>query len=156
QPSGRLLRNLLEPDVRQPEAFVKEQDRRRKKRMGDQIYDVTAWNLPDLYDVEVITSPQALSVKATPIVPGQMRPDAPLPAAKVAYVLPWSAGAAAAVAEALRDGIKVQQASEPFTVAGRRFPTGAAIVRVAGNPSTLAETLGKVAWSHGAEVVPLD
>ena len=34
QPSGRLLRNLLEPDVRQPEAFVKEQDRRRKKRIG--------------------------------------------------------------------------------------------------------------------------
>ena len=58
QPSGRLLRNLLEPDVHQPEAFVKEQDRRRKKRLGDQIYDVTAWNLPDLYDVEVVTSSQ--------------------------------------------------------------------------------------------------
>ncbi len=53
QPSGRLLRNLLEPDVPQPEAFVKEQDRRRKKRLGDQIYDVTAWNLPALFDVEV-------------------------------------------------------------------------------------------------------
>ena len=46
QPSGRLLRNLLEPDVHQPEAFVKEQDRRRKKRMGDQIYDVTACPSP--------------------------------------------------------------------------------------------------------------
>jgi hypothetical protein len=156
QPSGRLLRNLLEPDVRQPEAFVKEQDRRRKKRMGDQIYDVTAWNLPDLFDVEVVSSPQALTVKTTPVVPGQLRPDTPLAAAKVAYILPWSSGAAATIGDALRAGIKVHQASEPFTIAGRRFTAGAAIVRVAGNPTTLAETLGRLARSHGAEVVPLD
>jgi len=156
QPSGRLLRNLLEPDVRQPEAFVKEQDRRRKKRIGDQIYDVTAWNLPDLSDVEVVTSPQALSVKATPVVPGQVRPATPLPAAKVAYVLPWSSGAAATVADALRAGLMVQQASEPFAIAGRQFGAGAAIVRVAGNPPNAAETLGRLARSHGAEVVALD
>ena len=156
QPSGRLLRNLLEPDVRQPEAFVKEQDRRRKKRLGDQIYDVTAWNLPDLYDVEVVSSAQALSVKATPVVPGQARSAPPLPAAKVAYVLPWSSGAAATVADALRAGLMVQQASEPFTIAGRRFGTGAAIVRVAGNPPTMADTLGRLAGTHGAEVVALD
>ena len=41
QPPGRLVRNLLDTHVPQPEAFVKEQDRRRKKRLGDQIYDVT-------------------------------------------------------------------------------------------------------------------
>jgi hypothetical protein len=56
QPSGRLLRNLLEVDIKQPEAFVKEQDRRRKKRLGDQIYDVTAWNLAALFDVDVLTA----------------------------------------------------------------------------------------------------
>ena len=33
QPSSRLLRNLMERHVPQPEAFVKEQDRRRKKRL---------------------------------------------------------------------------------------------------------------------------
>jgi hypothetical protein len=103
-----------------------------------------------------VSSPQALTVKTTPVVPGQMHPDTPLPAAKVAYILPWSSGAAATIGDALRAGIKVHQASEPFTVAGRRFAAGAAIVRVAGNPTTLAETLGRLARSHGAEVVPLD
>ena len=33
---GRLVRNLLDPHVPQPQALVKEQDRRRKKRLGDQ------------------------------------------------------------------------------------------------------------------------
>ncbi len=66
QPSGRLVRNLLDTHVPQPEAFVKEQDRRRKKRLGDQIYDVTGWSLPALFDVEVITSAQALTPASTP------------------------------------------------------------------------------------------
>ena len=56
QPAGRLARNLLDPDIKMDEAFIKEQDRRRKARLGDQIYDVTAWSLPLMYDVEVITS----------------------------------------------------------------------------------------------------
>jgi hypothetical protein len=50
----------------------------------------------------------------------------------------------------------VQQASEPFAIAGRQFGAGAAIVRVAGNPPNAAETLGRLARSHGAEVVALD
>ena len=56
QPSGRLLRNLLDPHTAQDEAFVREQDRRRRMRLGDQIYDITAWSLPLAYDVEIVTS----------------------------------------------------------------------------------------------------
>ena len=59
QPGARLLRNLLDPHVAQPDAFVKEQERRRKKRLGDQIYDVTAWSLPLAFDVEVVASDRA-------------------------------------------------------------------------------------------------
>ena len=131
QPSGRLLRNLLEADIKQPEAFVKEQDRRRKKRLGDQIYDVTAWSLPALFDVDVVTSPQALTCKSTPVVPGRTAPrracrrrrsptccrGAPAPRP------PWPS--------AMAEGVKVRQASEPFTIAGRGYPAGTAIVRVA-------------------------
>jgi Zinc carboxypeptidase len=157
QPSGRLLRNLLEPRVPQPEAFVKEQDRRRKKRMRDQIYDVTAWNLPMLFDVDVVGSPQPLSVKATPVNPShEVAAAAALPAAKVAYVMPWGTGGAIAAAGALRAGLKVHQAQQSFTTAGRTFPAGTAIFRVAGNPDTLADTLAHLAAGSGAEVVPLN
>ena len=153
QPSGRLLRNLLEVDIKQPEAFVKEQDRRRKKRLGDQIYDVTAWNLAALFDVDVLTSGQALGVKSTPVVPGRTTPPAALPPAKVAYLLPWSSGAAATVADAMAEGIRVRQASDPFTIAGRTYPVGTAIIRTSDNGDTLTATLGRIAATHGAEVV---
>jgi hypothetical protein len=64
QPAGRLVRNLLDPDVQMDEAFLKEQDRRRKARLPDQIYDVTAWSLPLMFDVEVVASDRAASVDA--------------------------------------------------------------------------------------------
>ena len=67
QPGGRLLRNLLDPDTQQPESFIKEQDRRRAKRLGEQIYDVTAWSLPLAFDVEVVTVDRPTLAKATPL-----------------------------------------------------------------------------------------
>jgi Zinc carboxypeptidase len=156
QPSSRLIRNLLEVEVPQPEAFVREQDRRRKKRLGDQIYDLTAWSLPLVFDVDVLKSANAIGAKAHPVTHAAGRSTASVPAAKVAYVLPWGSGAAATVGEALRAGIRVRQASRPFTAAGRTFATGTAIVRVAENPTDLPATLGPIAAKHGAEVVPFD
>jgi hypothetical protein len=156
QPSGRLLRNLIEPDVKQSEAFVKEQDRRRKKRIGDQIYDVTGWSLPGLYGVDVVTSPQVLAVKATPVHPAVTAAPTTLAAAKVAYLIPWSSGAATLVVKALNAGLRVSQASRSLTIGTRTFPTGTAVVRTAGNPAGLAETLGHLASGTGAEIVPLD
>ena len=54
QPAGRLVRNLLDPHVSMDEAFVKEQERRRKKRLDNEIYDVTGWSLPLAFDVECV------------------------------------------------------------------------------------------------------
>ncbi len=65
QPAGRLARNLLDPDVKMDDAFLKEQDRRRRERLPDQIYDVTAWSLPLAYDVEIVASDR-VSVRRAP------------------------------------------------------------------------------------------
>ncbi len=72
QPSSRLLRNLLEPSIPQPDAFVKEQDRRRKKRLDEQIYDVTAWSLPLAFDVEVLRADRPTGVKTLPVIAAEL------------------------------------------------------------------------------------
>jgi Zinc carboxypeptidase len=165
QPTARLLRNLLDAHTSQDEAFVKEQDRRRRLRLSDEIYDITAWSLPLVFDVEVVTAPAALTVKSSPVpapagrtlVDGsQPRSGATLPAAKVGYILPWGSATAAAVEEALKAGIRVRQAGKPFTLAGRRFEIGAAIVRLSENGANLASRLGPILAKHDAEAVPID
>ena len=155
-PSGRLLRNLMDPHVAQPEAFVKEQERRRQKRLGDQIYDITSWSLPWAFDVEVIASATLSPVAARPFAAEPAVTGASLPAAKVGYLLPWGSGTAAVVAAALREGIKVRTADLGFTLGGRKYPAGTALIRVSENPPQLASTLGAIAASRGTEVVPID
>ncbi len=60
-----MIRNLLDPKTEQSAEFIKKQEERRKMRLNDQIYDITAWNLPMLFDVELVTSPSAITVKTT-------------------------------------------------------------------------------------------
>ena len=157
QPGGRLLRNLMDPEVPQPDAFVKEQDRRRRKRLSDQIYDLTAWSLPWLFDVEVVASATTAQVAAQPfVVDAASGGSTALPPAKVGYLLPWGTGTAAVVAAALRDGLKVRTADLGFTLGGRKYPAGTAWFRVSENPPRLASTLGALASSRSADVVPVD
>ncbi len=153
QPAARLVRNLLDAQTEPDSVFVREQERRRRLQLPAEAYDVTAWSLPLLYDVEVIPSTRALSVPTTPLTPASQAVS-PLPVAKVGYVLPWGNATAAVVADALRRGIRVRHASRPFTLEGRNFPAGSAVVRVSENNADLALELGRLVTLHEAEAVP--
>ena len=155
QPASRLVRNLLDPRVSMDEAFVREQERRRKKRLPDEIYDVTAWSLPLVFDVEC-AGVSALSGETRPFTPETAGGEPALASAKVAWLLPWGAGTAAAVAEAVQAGLKVRVAEAGLRLGGRAFPAGTAIVRVAENPDSARETLGRIVRRHHAEAVGED
>jgi hypothetical protein len=163
QPAGRLARNLLDPDVKMDDAFLKEQDRRRKARQPDQIYDVTAWSLPLMFDVEVVASDRAATVKTREVSGAAiLTPDAPagqaapaLPSGTIGFLMPWGAGAAALSIEALRDDIRIQTTREAFTHGGREFGIGTAFIRLAGNPEGSAAKLQALAQKHRAELVPI-
>jgi len=156
QPSGRLVRNLLEAHVPQPESFVKEQDRRRRNRMSDQFYDVTGWSLPLLSGVEIAGLDRATSVRATPIGAAAPAPRQ-LAGAKVGYLVPWGFDAASLIAQALSAGVRVRHVTEPFTLGGRKYTAGTAIVRVSDNDQTTIEKFGAlVKAAPDVEVVPID
>ena len=155
QPSGRLARNLLDPDTRMDEAFLKEQDRRRRERLPDQIYDVTAWSLPLAYDVEVIASDRATTVRTSEVTETPFAIQPVSAAGAIGFLMPWGVGAAATAVEALRAGIRVQSADEPFTHSGRQFAGGTVFVRLSEHPEGTAAKLQEIARRHGAELVPI-
>jgi hypothetical protein len=158
QPTGRMIRNLLERHIDQPADFIERQEERRSRRQPDQIYDITAWSLPLLWDVEVLTSPAAISARTTTV---SMTYEASMPAqtfaqGKVGYLLPWGAGTAALAVDALRQGIRMHSIGGPFTLEGREYPIGTVFIRHAGNPADLHARLTALATNHGARVVPID
>ena len=175
QPAHRFIHNLLDAHVPMEEEFVQRQIERRANRQPDEIYDLTAWSQPLLWDVEAIeTAATGARGAALTADDAAARPEvgdhpgadggggagggstAPLPEAVVGYLVPWGTNGAAAVAEALREGLRVRAAGAEFTLNGRRFGVGTAIVRAAENGPELRQRLAGIAARHRAEVVPID
>ena len=156
QPTHRFARNLLDAHVPMAEDFVQEQIERRARREPDQIYDLTAWSQSLLWDVEAIAVERPTGAAGAPVAATREPEALALPEATVGYLIPWGTNAAGAVVEALREGVRVRAAGARFTLEGREYPMGTAIVRTAENGPELRATLGRIAGAHGAEVVPID
>lgn len=156
QPASRLARNLLDRHVPMDPDFVERQIERRARRQSDEIYDLTAWSQSLLWDVEVIESAGGTGAAGPELAAERSVTPTVLPPATVGYLLPWNTTTAAAVTEALREGIRIRAAGGAFELAGRSWGVGTAIVRTAENGPELREQLGRIAAEHGAEVVPID
>jgi hypothetical protein len=155
QPLGRLASVLLEKQVPMGDTFEKEQERRAAKRLPDEIYDITAWPLGLLWGVPVSgISDAASGLKLERLKAGDSPAGGVEGNGSVAYLLPWNGPAAVrAVAALLHQGVKVAAAGKSFTLGGRKYETGTAIVRRVGNPDTLRETLAAVAKETGVTFV---
>ena len=156
QPAHRFVRNLLDPDVPMDEVFVQRQIDRRARRESDEIYDLTAWSQSLLWDVEVLVADDVTGAAGALVAETSVLTNTALPEAGVGYLMPWGTNTASAVAEALRNGIRVRAAGAEFTLGGREYAVGTAIVRTAENGADLRQQLGRIASAHGAEVIPID
>ena len=136
-------------------AFLKEQERRRKKNLRDQIYDVTAWSLPMLYNVECVQASEVTQGSFEAIV-GTYQPKGAAPArATVAYLVPWGFQASGRfLAAALRADLRVTSAGKPFAQNGKKFPAGTLVVGVKQNDASVHDKVARIAVESGAEVVP--
>jgi len=154
QPSKRFIRTLLDPETKMDDKFVAEEEARRKLKQRTEIYDVTAWSLPLLFNVEAIAGNAVSSgsfepAKPSRIVPGQVHGGA----ASVAYLVPWGGQAAGRLlAAALREDLKVHSSEKPFTQDGVKFPAGSLILKVGVNPADLGDRLSRLARETGADI----
>ena len=158
QPAKRFIRTLLDPEVAMEKRFLEEQERRRKKNLPGEIYDVTAWSLPLLFNVEFTASAEPVKVASTPVARDAVRPGRVTgEKARLAYLAPWGTAAAGRLlAASLRQGLNVWSSDKAFRQGERRYPAGTLIYRVHENPAGLAEALAKLAQSTGAELVAVD
>ena len=158
QPSKRLIRTLLDVHVPMEDSFIAEQERRRSKGMGDQIYDVTAWSFPLMYNVDAVAVDRPVAGDLALIDPVMVPPGSITgERAEVAYLVPWGTQAAGRLlATALRAGLRVFSTDLPFVQGDRRYPSGTLIFKVKDNPDHLHDTMADIARSSGAEVIATD
>jgi hypothetical protein len=154
QPGKRFVRTLLDPQTPMDDKFVAAEEQRRKLKQRSEIYDVTAWSLPLLFNVEAIPNSTVSegsfeSAKPVRIQPGTMHGSK----ATVAYLVPWGSQAAGRLlAGALRQDLRVHSSDKPISQNGTKYPEGTLIFKVAGNPADLGERLTALARDTGADV----
>ena len=142
QPAKRFLRTLMDKETPMDPEFVAEQVRLNDKNLPDGMYDITAWSLPMLLNVESVSCAQRVSVNVESIEPGIVAmPDLPAKAS-VSYLVPWGERSAVQLlSRALRDGLAVKSSDKPFVNGGTTYPGGTLIIDVADNPENLHEQL---------------
>ena len=158
QPRKRLIRTLLDADVPMDEEFLAEQERRRAKKIRDEIYDVTAWSLPLMMNVRADSCSRAVDTEVVVAGTELSQPGAVDGGqGSVAYLVPWgSAPAVRLLTNALREGLSVKSSDLAFTHMGKRYPAGTLILDTADNPSNLRQLMVDLARETGADVTAVD
>ena len=161
QPRGKLVKTTFTQQVNMSESFLSEQERRRERKLKDQIYDVTGWSLPLMYNVDVQTCGKAVSgdhrlVKLTDTLKGEVTN----PNASVAFIVPWGDMAAGRfLTAALQQGIAIKTLDRAFTLDNNaRYPAGSLVIEVLANKhiEDVATKVQFIAQQTGALVQGVD
>ncbi|MEE4639683.1 MAG: peptidase M14, partial [Wenzhouxiangella sp.] len=159
QPSHRKLRVLLDQRVDMDDEFLAAQEKRRERDLPDEIYDVTAWSLPLMFNVDTLECSRSVSIDGLSLVSAADRPavQAAVEEAQVAWVVPGGSTATHRfLAGALRLGMTVLSNEEAFVQDGKRYPSGSLIVPLAGNADGVVNMVRTLAAETGARPLGLD
>lgn len=160
QPNYRLIRVLLDEQIDMADDFVEQQKQRKANLLDDQIYDVTGWSLPLMFNVDVAYCDEAVQ---SPVVQEAIAPIAPgrltNADAQIGYIVKaGDMNSSRFIAAALRAGLAIKQSELAFTheKAGE-FPAGSVILTRAENAtSDLVTTLQRLAVETGAHIIGVD
>jgi len=159
QPEYRKLRVLLDRRVEMDESFVADQERRRARDLPDEIYDVTAWSLPLMFNIDTLECRRAVTTNGMQAVgPGEIPPGKVVNSdADVAWLVPGGSRATGKLmAAALRRDLYVQSSEEAFVHDERSYPSGTLIFPAARNDDELVPVLRELAITTGADVIGVD
>ncbi|RUO25767.1 peptidase M14 [Aliidiomarina minuta] len=159
QPSYHLIRTLLDDHVPMDEDFLEEQHRLRANNLPDQIYDVTAWSLPLMFNLDVSPCNRAPRVATTNIAPERIAEGSvDKPDAEFGYVVPWGdMNAVRFLTAALQLDLHLRSSDLAFTDDNdNQYPAGSLVITRAGNPDDLTNMVAQLARDSGAQVQGLD
>lgn len=155
QPAARLARSLLDKDTPLARDFVEEQESRRARDLGHELYDVTAWSVGFMSGLDVTLC--GGTVSGDPLSAGA--PIAPVAegSGSFAFAVPWTdSGQARLVTLALREGLEARVTDKAFTKDGREYRRGTVLFPAAANGPEKIARLGELASEVGANTVALE
>lgn len=159
QPRGKFVKTTFTQQVDMSAAFIQEQERRRARKLNDEIYDVTGWSLPLMFNIDTDACGKEVNVSGD-----WVKADSPLtssvknPKPKVAFLVPWGDMAAGRFLTAgLQAGLTIKSADKAFVLdSTSNYPAGTLIIEIKANNANVAATVQTLAKQTGASVVGVD
>lgn len=159
QPRGRFVTTTFNPQVDMAEDFIKEQERRRQRNLHHEIYDVTGWSLPLMFNIDTDSCNGAVKVAGK-----RVQSDDQLPGNvqfidnAVAYIVRWGDMAAGRfLTAALLQGLTLKSADKAFQLDDqRKYPAGSLIIERRTNPENWLKLITDIANQSGALVDAVD
>ncbi len=155
QPSGRLIRALLDPSVPIQADFLEQARLFTDRDENPRFYDITGWSLPLLFNMEGWSSTDARAVATRPAAdPAAV----PVPRrASYAYIVDGSETVSAAALSRLKEaGHRAAYLFRATRIGTETIPAGSIIARVGQNDATLHDTMAAIARELGVRVISLD
>ncbi len=158
QPAGRLARTLLEDTTELPADFMREQESRRARGLGAELYDVTAWSLPLMHNVRSVTCSRPAGLTSEAVAADDAIASTGSNAgAAWGYAIAWEdAGQARLVAALVAAGVPARSSDVAFRIGERSFPRGSVVVPRHGAPANLDSLIARFAGEIGARYVGLE
>lgn len=159
QPRGRFVKTVMSKQVDMDQVFLKEQERLRSDKLDNEIYDVTAWSLPLMFNIDTNTCSKAIKVKQHLVTSeAHLTNKTSNLNAKVAYLVPWGDMAAGRfLTSALRKGLNIKSADKSFILKNNKhYPAGTLIIEVKSNTEKLATHIQQIVKETGAKVDGID
>ena len=157
QPAGQLARTLLQRDTPLPDDFLDAQEDRRTRGLDHELYDVTAWSLPVMFNVDSTECANRPNLSGDAVTADEPMPAEAAASARFGYVIPWTdAGQARLVAALAADGVPMRTAASEFTIQGETFPAGSVVIARASAPAHLFSLMRLHARTIGAVYAGLD
>ncbi|MBM4167976.1 MAG: hypothetical protein FJ215_02290 [Ignavibacteria bacterium] len=154
QPRGAFLKTLLEPHLPLPEEFLKSARERLDRGENPRFYDITAWSLPLMFNVNGYTSSDGQQLPVEQIaneIP--MSGEFPQSRPTYAYLIDGKQSASMSALYHLKE--KNARASflwKPTKVAGKEYPSGTVIVRISQNENSIHEVMRNLSREFGLRV----
>lgn len=159
QPAHYMVRTLLDPEIAMDKEFLADQERRRANNLPDEIYDVTAWSLPLMFNLSYDTCAKLPKVAQAAVSDDLIEPGrVNHPDAKVGFIASWGdMNSGRLLTAALRQGLTFKRSDLAFTHAnGTRYPAGSLIFTLAENSPELGQQLQALAETTGAIIDGVD
>ncbi len=161
QPEAALLASMLEFDPHMSPQFLTDERRELLRFDRSKLYDITAWNVSMMFDVDCYELAVPLPDDAVKFA-GAQQPDttAPSTAARVAFIMDGADDLCLAAGGRLMErDVRVRVADKPFQFDKRGFARGSVVITRKDNlnfAGDLAETVAHTAAELGLQVVGVE